>query len=81
MIWHARITLRLNMHISHGTLNSMDSQTELRTLDEYDLVRFQKEHPADRHKSPSWYKTRIDRADLKQLMQRRDLPALRDTVL
>ena len=35
----------LNMHISHGTLNSMDSQTELRTLDEYDLVRFQKEHP------------------------------------
>ena len=81
MIWHARITLRLNMHISHGTLNSMDSQTELRTLDEYDLVRFQKEHPADRHKSPSWYKTRIDKADLKQLMQRRDLPALRDTVL
>jgi len=59
----------------------MDSKTILRPVEDYDLVRFRRSAPADRQISPGWYKTQIDKAALKQLMQRRDLPAVRDTLL
>ena len=47
---------------------------------EYDLVRFSQNHSAPLHQSVKWFKPDIDKKVLKQLMRRRDLPALRDTV-
>jgi len=71
----------LNTNCAHGTFLAMSNEKPLRTAADYDLVRFQRSHAQEQLASPSWYKSAIDKKILKHLMQRRDLPALRDTIL
>ena len=52
-----------------------------RTQADYDLAEFQRAYGNAAPRSPNWYKPPLDKTVLKQLMQRRDLPALRDTLL
>ena len=47
----------------------------------YDLVAFAKRSPAEAQASPRWYRTDIDKKLLRSLMEKRDAPAIRDTVL
>ncbi len=53
---------------------------EFETVHDYDLVRFERGAPHT-GKSPIWFKPDIDKRLLRELMQRRDLPALRDTLI
>ena len=48
---------------------------------QYDLAEFARVAPAEAQASPRWYRTPIDKKTLKSLMQKRDAPAIRDTVL
>lgn len=50
------------------------------TNKKYDLVRFAKTAQAQAQMSPRWYRTPIDKKLLRKLQERRNAPALRDTI-